>query len=281
MTGFRDILAVIGSVKGDGHALEFAQALAVKDNAHLSGLLVNWLPALPAAVEGWIVDARWADLVEEARASLAHEHAELARYLKGSVDRSSDHSVLIDPESARREIALYGRHSDLSVVARPGGSPGRDGRMVILEGLLFGAGRPVMIVPPNWSSSSLGSVVMICWDASREAARAVFDASPFLAGADRVVVVTVDARPELAGHGEAPGFDIATHLARRGVNVELRNIDSRGRSDADVLGSEAEAVGADLIVMGGYGRSRMREFVFGGVTRRMLEAAVRPLFMSH
>lgn len=281
MTRFRDILAVVGSFRGDGHTLEFAEALASRGDAHLSGLLVNWLPALPAAVEGWIVDARWADLVEEARAALAREHLELATRLRGAVDRSSDHSVLIDPESARREVALYGRHADLSVVSRPGGSPGRDGRMVLLEGLLFGSGRPVLVVPPNRSVSPSVSVVMVCWDASREAARAVADASPFLAGATRVIVVTVDARPELEGHGEAPGFDIATHLARRGVRVELRNVDSLGRSDADVLTSEAEAVGADLIVMGGYGRSRMREFVFGGVTRRMLEAAERPVFMSH
>jgi nucleotide-binding universal stress UspA family protein len=281
MAHFKDILAVVGSLRGDGHVLDFAQTLALKNDAHLSGLLVNWLPALPAAVEGWIVDARWADLVEEARAVLARERIEFARRLKNSVDRSSDHSVLIDPESARREVALYGRHADLSVVARPGGSPGRDGRMVILEGLLFGAGRPVIVVPPNWSSSAVGSVVMVCWDASREAARAVFDAFSVLAEAARVVVVTVDARPELAGHGEAPGFDIATHLARRGLSVELRNLDSLGRSDADVLCSEAEAIGADLIIMGGYGRSRMREFVFGGVTRRMLEASVRPVFMSH
>jgi nucleotide-binding universal stress UspA family protein len=279
--GSGDILAVIGSVKGDGHVLEFAQRLAEEREAHLSGLLVKWMPALPAAVEGWIVDARWADLVEEARIELARERRVLGEHLKRSVDRCSDHALLIDPESARREIAVYGRHSDLSIVARPGEGAGRSGRMLILESLLFGSGRPVIAAPPNWSSGRTGSVVLVCWDGSREASRAVSDAAPFLSRASRVIVATVDARPELAGHGEAPGFDISTHLARKGVQVELRNLDSLARTDAEVLMAEAMTVGADLIVMGGYGRSRMSEIVFGGVTRRLLEASPVPVLMSH
>jgi nucleotide-binding universal stress UspA family protein len=92
-------------------------------------------------------------------------------------------------------------------------------------------------------------------------------------------VTTVDARPN--GEGAAPGRDITRHLARHGVNVELRNVDGLGRASAAVLMDEARELGADLMVMGGYGHSRLRQFVFGGVTRALIAASPVPLLLSH
>jgi nucleotide-binding universal stress UspA family protein len=123
--------------------------------------------------------------------------------------------------------------------------------------------------------------VMVCWDAGREATRALSDAMPFIAEAGRVVIVTADAKARFEGHGEMPGADIALHLARHGVNVEVRNADTLSRRTAQALLDEARAVDADLIVMGGYGHSRMTQFMFGGVTREMLSESPIPLLMSH
>jgi nucleotide-binding universal stress UspA family protein len=142
-------------------------------------------------------------------------------------------------------------------------------------------GRPVLVVPPGWKTRAIGHRVLVCWKPTREAARAFAEADDFLARADRVTVVAVDARLADAGYGEHPGSDISTHLARRGVKVELVNLDSTGRSEAKAIQDQALAVDADLIVMGGYGRSRMSEFIFGGVTREMLKTSTVSVLMAH
>ncbi len=117
--------------------------------------------------------------------------------------------------------------------------------------------------------------------ASREAARALAAAGDLLERADRVTVATVDAKPSEDGYGPHPGVDISTHLARHGVQPELINLDSTGRSETKAILDQALAVNADLIVMGGYGRSRMSEFIFGGVTREMLKTSNVPILMAH
>jgi nucleotide-binding universal stress UspA family protein len=93
--------------------------------------------------------------------------------------------------------------------------------------------------------------------------------------------VTVDAKPSENGYGDHPGADITAHLARRGLKVELVNLDSLGRSHAQTIQDHAIAVKADLVVMGGYGRSRLSEFIFGGLTREMLQTSDIPVLMAH
>jgi nucleotide-binding universal stress UspA family protein len=127
----------------------------------------------------------------------------------------------------------------------------------------------------------LGENIVVAWNGRREAARALSDADSLIDLAKRVTVVTVDAKPGYETFGSTPGADIAAHLARRGVNVELRNVDGMGRGDAGAILDECAAVGADLLVMGGYGSSRLQEMVFGGVTRELSKSAPLPILMSH
>ena len=169
----KDILTVVTSAKQDEACIAFASDLALRKDAHLSALLVNWMPALPAVVEGWIVDARWGELVEESRKVLKSETDALEARLRGEVDRSTVASSLIEPEAARSVVAAYARHADLTVVPRPRRPDAGDARAVIVEGVLFSAGRPVVVVPPDWRKGANGSTVMVCWDAGREAARAL------------------------------------------------------------------------------------------------------------
>ncbi len=276
---YRDCLAVISSVEGDAHVLACAQALAKANDAFVTGLMVRYLPALPAVTEGWVVDPRWGDLVVEARSALEAGRADLQGRLEGLVDRSAALTLLVEPGAVRELLAIQCRHADLTLVSRP--EKAGDGRGPLVEAALFGSGRPVLVVPPGWQGRAPGKTALVAWNAGRESARALGDALPLLGPGSRVVVATVDAKPSIEGHGEMPGVDISGHLARRGLAVELQNIDSSGRSVATCLLDAARAADADLIVMGGYGRSRFSEMVFGGATRDMLLEAHVPILMSH
>ena len=121
--------------------------------------------------------------------------------------------------------------------------------------------------------------VMICWDGSRPAARAVADALPFLKKAKQVEIVIVSEKPNKKD--EIPGADLGQHLARHDLKVELEHITSPDIDVASTILSYVADSGADMIVMGGYGHSRVREFVLGGVTRGMLESMTVPVLMSH
>ena len=149
----------------------------------------------------------------------------------------------------------------------------------IAESALFESGRPIVIVPYVQRAPLKLDRVMVCWDGSRAAARAISDSMPLLerAGSIEVVIVTNDR----GKHDEIAGADMGLHLARHGVKVEVTRI-SRGKLDVvDALLSHAADSGADFMVMGGYGHSRLREFVLGGVTRGMLHSMVVPTLMSH
>jgi nucleotide-binding universal stress UspA family protein len=123
--------------------------------------------------------------------------------------------------------------------------------------------------------------ILIAWNASTPAMRAVIGALPLLSAASEVRIATIDAVPSKAGHGEAPGRELAAYLARRGVDAEVVNLDGLGRATAQRVNEAALDFDADLIVMGAYGHSRAREFVLGGATRDMLAAPTMPLLLSH
>jgi nucleotide-binding universal stress UspA family protein len=278
---FRDILAVVASPEADAHVLSFAGVLAKPSDAYLSALVVGWQPVVPMVVEGMVISPHWDDTVQEERERLEGRREQVAKRLTDLASRGVAHGVLVDADNARSTVGLYARHSDLAIVGRPAKDVLGDVHTPLIEGALFDSGRPVLVVPPGWRGSEVGQRIVVCWNAGREAARALADATPLLAAASSVVVVTVDAKPSASRHGEMPGIDIATHLARRGIPTEVRNTDSLGRSDAQAVLDEARAAGADLIVMGGYGRSRLSEMVFGGMTRDMLARSPLPLLLSH
>jgi len=144
---------------------------------------------------------------------------------------------------------------------------------------LFESGRPMIIVPYVQTAPLKLDRIMVCWDGSRPAARAIADAMPFLKRAKNVEVVSVTS--ERGKQDEIEGADMGHHLARHGLRVEVTRI-MRGELDVeDVLLSHAADSDADFMVMGGYGHSRLREFVLGGVTRSILRTMTVPTLMSH
>ena len=142
-----------------------------------------------------------------------------------------------------------------------------------VEALLFESGRPVLFLPPSGMLASPVARVLIAWDGSREASRAVHDAMPFLKGAQSVTLVIVD--PDRLPDIDAPlaGTDIAAHLSRHGVHAEIVTTSRDGGSTSDAILRQVKAVNADLVVMGAYTHQRLREWLFGGVTRSFLEKA--------
>jgi nucleotide-binding universal stress UspA family protein len=174
------------------------------------------------------------------------------------------------------------RYADLVVAGQPNlgleASPG--GSMAFAGDLVLGAGRPVLFVPYAGRFAGAGSRVLVAWNASREAARAVTDALPLLQRAASVVVAVFD--PERGGdHGEEPGADVALYLARHGIKVSVARHSGAGFDAGNQILSAAADMQADLIVMGAYGHSRVRELVLGGATRKILETMTVPVLMAH
>ena len=150
---------------------------------------------------------------------------------------------------------------------------------VVDEGVLFDSGRPVIFVPFIQQAGLKLDRVMVCWDGSRAATRAIADALPFLRKAKQVEIVMVaNGRSK---SDEIPGADLGQHLARHGLKVEVKRITSPDIDVASTILSYAADSSADMIVMGGYGHSRLREFILGGVTRGLLESMTVPALMSH
>jgi nucleotide-binding universal stress UspA family protein len=173
--------------------------------------------------------------------------------------------------------ALNSLHTDLVIVggARPGGLPSDWSA----EALVLATGVPFLLLPEPWTGASAEHVV-VAWNASREARRAIADALPFLTSAKSVTVLVVDPEKN-PRHGEEPGADVARYLIRHGVKVVVEQVQSQGEPIARIILTYAERHDTDLIVVGAYSRPRTTEMIFGGVTRSLLRDAGVPLLIAH
>lgn len=277
---YKDILAIVTSDRADAAVLDFAAQLAEQAGGAASALVIGWTPSVSYSSEIWVADPWWSELYEQAGKDLSEAAAKVKLRLARELRSGPTEKALIEAGLTKDVVGLRARHTDISIVGRPGAQTGGAERD-FLEGAMFGSGRPVCVVPPNWKRRPIGKSVLIAWKPTRECARAVGDAEPLLNGAEKVSVVTIDATPTPNGFGELPGADITTHLSHKGYKAELFNLASTGRSETSVILDQARAVGADLIVMGGYGHARLSEFLLGGVTRDMLAEATIPVLMSH
>jgi nucleotide-binding universal stress UspA family protein len=143
------------------------------------------------------------------------------------------------------------------------------------------AGRPVLIVPLYGNFSNIGTCVLAGWNATRESSRAIFDAVPLMQAADKVYVCWVDPSKDEDAAGQLPGAEIAATLARHDIKATVEPLPTSGLMAGEALISHAADIGADLLVMGAYGHTRMREFVFGGATQYVLQSMTLPVLLSH
>jgi nucleotide-binding universal stress UspA family protein len=252
-----------------------AEGLGKRWDAHVTSLQVTQLPDSVQAAAGY-TSSVWAELLSETRKYAAEERIKIAKRLTAFECITEAREVEGTIADLEKAVAMYALHADLTIVERPSNTTAS----VAFEAALFRSGRPVLLTPPQWRGGAIGANVMVAWSAKRESARALADAAPFLKTARTVNVVAVDASPAYVGDTFA-GYDISAHLARHGLKVALRQIDSFGRTAEGALLDEARDLDVDLIVMGGYGHSRMREFMLGGVTRGLTQHAPVPLLLSH
>jgi nucleotide-binding universal stress UspA family protein len=257
----------------------FAISIAQAVGAHVSAVAFSYDPVIPPTIMGTIP----ASLIESQRAENDAAADKARAAFDAAAQRagvSSDSRVLAAslPGSADR-FAAIARRFDLAVVGQ--GEPGvlADAQELVAEGALFSSGRPVVMVPYIQKDGLKLDRVMVCWDASRAAARAVGDALPLLAKAKTIeVVIVASDRPK---SDEIPGADIGQHLARHGLKVDVKRIVATDTDVANTILSHAADTSADFIVMGGYGHSRLREFILGGATRGIMSSMTVPVLMSH
>jgi nucleotide-binding universal stress UspA family protein len=259
-------------------AADYAVSVANAFGAHVAGMAFAYEPVIPGTVMGGVP----AELIE---ASLA-ESRKAAEDAIARFDQAAGRAG-VSFESRMLDATLVGaadlfgriaRRFDLSVVAQaePDKAAGED---LIIEAALFQSGRPVIVVPYIQRTGLVLERVLVCWDGGRTAARAIGDAIPFLTRAKAVDVVIVATEP---GKGdEISGADMGRHLARHGLKVEVKRIVAPDIDVANAILSYAADSSADFMVMGGYGHSRLREFILGGATRRILQSMTVPVLMSH
>ncbi len=275
----KDILVSlpVGATSSEA-AVDYAISVATGFDAHLAGLALTYEPYVPGSVFNGVA----ADIVASYRAQLEKASKDAIAKFDAAARRAgvSAQSHLLETELAGIDelFAQTARRFDLSVVGQI--EPGKEFPEEILpETALFGSGRPVLVVPYIQKAGMKLDRVLVCWDGSRAAARALGDAMPFLARSKSIDIVTIARNEE--PRDELPGVDIAHHLARHKLKVEFKRIVAKDSDVASTILSTAADLGSDMIVMGGYGHSRLREFVLGGATRGILEAMTVPVLMSH
>ena len=274
----KDIVANLSVGQRASFAGDYAVSIAAAFDAHVAGIAFLYDPIVPVSGAGYIP----ADVIErQERDNAAAAKAALDGFAKAAGMAGVSNAPLTLSASfagAADQFARIARRFDLSVIgqAEPETSAVEE---VIIEAALFESGRPVIAVPYIQKAPLKLDNVMLCWDGSRAATRAIADAMPLLAKAGRVEVVIV--ANERGKQDEIEGADMGEHLARHGLNVDVKRTVLGDIDVADVLLSHAADAGTDFIVMGGYGHSRLREFVLGGVTRSILRSMTAPVLLSH
>lgn len=283
--GFRDILVALDTAAPARRRIELAAELAERFDAHLIGLHTSIAADAPQTrgyfdyFDRSLLDPLYREFAERMQAEAGHSRA-LFEDVAARRGLSAEwrHASGYSSETA----AMHGRYVDLIVLGQP--DP-EDIQAPIFrplpEEVALAVGRPILVIPYAGSWSEIGRRVLIGWDASREATRAVNDAMPFLKGAEAVTVLAVDPPDGPRGHGDIPGADIALHLARHGVNASVEATVSAGIGVGNALLSCAGDLDADLLVMGAYGHSRVRELLLGGATRTILDSMTIPVLMAH
>ncbi|MDK1491249.1 universal stress protein [Sinorhizobium sp. 7-81] len=275
---YKTILLVLDAERHEND-LTAAADLCTAADAHLSVLLVK-LAAPPPVGEFAAMSVAWLDerardkeqldkAVEEARATLEG--------LGISFDANGMYSEMAWADDYIGERARY---ADVTLI---GASLKMDSplRLRAIDGALFYSARPVLLATNRQSVTLRPKRVLLAWNSTIEAARAAREALEMMESAEEVNVVLVDPAAASAKNGEEPGADVATYLARRGIKVTVNRLPSAGRRVDEVLNQHALDTSADLIVVGAYGHTRLRERIFGGVTRAMIEAPIVPVLMVH
>ena len=272
----KDILLHIDTSDRGAGVSDFALSLATEMGAHLTaaGIVLEIVP--PASFMGEYPYDIMAEAIEQARQSAEQIYRKIAAAAPPTVQTEL---VMIQAISgqAREDFGRLARHFDIAIAGQGGDEGGSDDELMV-EGALFSSGRPVFVVPNIHKGPAKLGKAMVCWDGGMPSARAVAGAIDILKRAGKVEVVSIAGRN--LPNEELPGFNITRHLTRHGISATLKKLPAAQDIGATLLSYAADS-GADYMVMGAYGHSRLREFVLGGTTRTILGSMTIPVLMAH
>jgi len=259
-------------------AAQFAISIAAKFEAHIAGIAFAYDPVItPTVMDG--LSSTWVNALRTENRAAAQQAVDRFEAAAKREGLSAEHRII--EANLGRAANLFGRLArrfDLAVVGQT--DPERvlpDD--LLIEAALFESGRPLVVVPYIQKEGLKLGHVLVCWDGSRNAARAIGDSLPFLTRGKKVEIVMV-----ARGDGKAdelPGAELGEHLARHDLTVEVKRLVAADVDVSNAILSYAADCGADFIVMGGYGHSRLREFILGGATRGILQSMTVPVLMAH
>jgi nucleotide-binding universal stress UspA family protein len=271
---YRDIVVHASDNARNSANWTLAGAIAGDHKAHLCAHYTYMPYVFPAYVEAYvpadIIARQESERMERAEAAKA-EFEEFCRL------RQLSHEWHFTRDDPIDTLSVRARYADLVVVGQEEEASTPLEMADLPPELVLGCGRPMIVVPYAGKFNGVGQRVLVAWNGSREAARAVHDALPLLKRARKTIVFSVDADME----GHLPGADISAHLARHGVIVEAAQTVAKDIDIADAILGAVSDYSADLLVMGAWGHSRLRERVLGGVTRHVLKQMTVPVLMSH
>ena len=291
----KDVLVHTDNSGNSTVRLEYATRLAEIHDANLTGLYVAATPKksvrsyrqTPNYIVPDLGGRSLKEYDEKAHALQAehHEHAQMAskrahtRFEEAAAAKKINHDWVHTEGAMSDALTHHARFCDVAIVGQPGPESQRHFGETPTDHLILSVGHPVLVVPYLADDFTVGKRIMVAWDRSPLATRAVHNSRPFLRNADSVHILAINLTPEY--HGNVPGSGICEHLAHHDIKATPVRVDSGSETLSDIMLSKAKELGIDLIIMGAYGHSRLREKILGGNTYHLLNNSPIPLLMNH
>ncbi|MDD9877114.1 MAG: universal stress protein [Magnetovibrio sp.] len=287
----KDIVVHVDNSNNGGVRLEYAAQLAEIHDAHLGGLYVgsdSGGNGTKASYAGLDLGGRSLKEYQKKAREVEDMRAEHARFARDAAHQrfqartgetiNNDWTAVTG--SMMEALTHHARFCDVVVLGQPGPDSARSFGETVSDHLILSVGHPVLVVPSLAEGFSVGKRVVIAWDRSPLATRAVHNSRPFMRNADSVHILAINLAPETHGGG-LPGSGIQEHLARHGIEATPVRVEDSSAAIADIILEQAQSLDCDLIIMGAYGQSRIRERILGGNTYQLLNKSPIPLLMSH
>lgn len=278
---YKTVLVHVNDERRADRLIAYAAEFAEAQGAHLIGLYV--VP-LPVVLNEW-PDVAVAEMMETQRKAYREEGKRIAQKFRDKTKLMSKPAEWRQVESpyasVDQGVVQNARSADIVLAAQPDKSWHLTGTLDAAETAIMESGRPVLVIPNSGALSPSPKRVMIAWNGRKESTRAAFDALPVLASASAVDIVWIDPQVGSDWVGDLPCAELAATLARHGVKAEARPVKASEDSITTTLVEEMKRTNADMLVMGAYGHTRLREFILGGATRSQLRGMTLPVLFAH